>query len=78
MALLIDTRHQNDESPSEETEEGLAPLWDLIADDLVGLIAHCLTPTRPLVSGDKHVYAETSIGAAHWMQLSASVRARAS
>lgn len=74
---MIDTRHQNVGNPSEETEEGLAPLWDLIADDLVGLIAHCLTPARPLVSGDKHVYAETSIGAAHWMQLSASVRARA-
>ena len=80
MEVLIDPRHQNDDDDSStQTEEGL---WDLMAEDLVGLIVHCLTPatpylSRPLVSGDRYMYAESSVGAAHFMQLSASVRARA-
>ena len=55
--------------------------WDSLAEELIGLIAGFLNPTpwpsEPLIDSGKYQFAESSVGAAHWVQLSSSVSAMA-
>lgn len=61
-------------SQSDLTADSPPSLWDAMAEELVELIAVHLIPespylSRPLTPPPKRTFADSSVGAAHWVQL---------
>lgn len=62
------------QSQSDPTAENTPNLWEAMAEELVELIAAHLVPetpyiSRPLMPPPKRTFADSSVGAAHWVQL---------